>query len=440
LTLFIGGASGRDAERKIIAGGGLWYGGDNAKNKVLRVPGSQPQTAQAALITASLLGAQHTSREQPLKIHCAKSTVRVAMTQQIQDMEDRGWIGVINREPLRALAAELTARTAPTIFEDGDPNGNGQILEGRAGAARLAKDGCQGASPSQINLNPDPAFSLRGAKLATLTQAIAYAGIKELKGVVSRNATSKNIELVTEAVKHNFGRVPTAEQIWKSIRNKDFTRQLKNFLYKSLHSAHKIGPYWKHIPECEERGICQFCNETEDLEHILLRCRKPGQQLVWSLAKDLWLKKHPSWPIPSLGSILGCGLASFNDEKRKHLPGTSRLYRILISESAFVIWKLRNESVIKKQGENLPDNLIRNKWLYAINLRLHFDCVLTNHAKYGKQNSINTSLVLQTWSSTLMNEEELPENWIKSPRVLVGTEEHSSHSAPQPSGCRGRNR
>ncbi|KAJ7115309.1 hypothetical protein C8R44DRAFT_629245, partial [Mycena epipterygia] len=90
----------------------------------------------------------------------------------------------------------------------------------------------------------------------------------------------KNIELVTEAVKHDFGQVPTAEQIWKSIKNKDFTCQLKNFLYKSLHSAHKIEPYWKHIPKCEERGICQFCYETEHLEHILLQCRRPVRRWV----------------------------------------------------------------------------------------------------------------------------------------------------------------
>ncbi|KAJ7454259.1 hypothetical protein FB451DRAFT_965617, partial [Mycena latifolia] len=65
---------------------------------------------------------------------------------------------------------------------------------------------------------------------------------------------------------------------------------------------------------------------------------------------------------------------------------------------------------------------IHNKWLHTINQCLPFDCILTNHAKYGKQNSIKTSLVLQIWSSTLMNKEDLPENWVKEPRILVGTE------------------
>ncbi|KAJ7494971.1 hypothetical protein FB451DRAFT_1477336 [Mycena latifolia] len=224
-------------------------------------------------------------------------------------------------------------------------------------------------------------------------------------------------------------------------RHHDFPRQVKNFLWKSLHSAHRIGDFWKHIPECEDRGICQFCDEPEDLEHIVLKCRRPGQDTIWSLVKDLWLRKHHTWSELSLGNILGCGLANFEDEKGRRLPDAARLYRIIVSESLFVIWKIRNECVISRGGEPLPEALIHNKWLHAINMRLHFDCVLTNFAKYGKQNSIKPSLVLQTWSSTLMNEEELPDNWIiNQPRVLVGIGPKSSHPASQPSGRRGRGR
>lgn len=361
------------------------------------------------------------------------------MTQRLQDLEDRGWIGVAHRETLRALAAELKCRTAPTIFRDDDGNDR-RSLEGRTGAALLAQSGCGEEIPSEINLEIDSALQLRGAKLSKLTQAAAYAGIRELKSSVSREATDNNIKRIISDVRREFRRTHSAASIWKSIRHKDFSRQVKNFFWKSIHSAHRIGAFWKHIPECEERGTCQFCNEPEDLEHIVLKCRRPGQSLVWSLAKDLWLRKHPSWPELSLGTILGCGLATFSDEKGHDLPGTARLYRILISESLFVIWKVRNESVISRTGVPLPENHIHNKWLHAVNLRLRFDCILTNHAKYGKQNSIKPSLVLQTWRSTLMNEEKLPENWTREPRVLVGTEPQSSHPPSQPTGRRGRNR
>ncbi|KAJ7488206.1 hypothetical protein FB451DRAFT_1025532 [Mycena latifolia] len=283
-------------------------------------------------------------------------------------------------------------------------------------------------------------MQLQGAKLSALTQKIAYAGIKEFKAEITWKASDNNVKQVALATRREFNRLPTAAQVWRSIRHKDFTRQVKNFLWKSLHSAHRIGSFWKHIPECEERGVCQFCDETEDLEHILLHCKRPGQSLIWSLAKNLWLQKYPTWPEISLGSVLGCGLATFTDNRGRNLPGESRFYRILISESIFTIWKVRNESVIGKGGESLPAGEIRNKWLHAINQRLLFDRILTNHEKYGKQNSIKSSLVLQTWSSTLLNEEDLPENWIKEPRVLVGIEPKSSHPPPRPSGRRGRGR
>ncbi|KAJ6618920.1 hypothetical protein B0H10DRAFT_1794488 [Mycena sp. CBHHK59/15] len=239
------------------------------------------------------------------------------------------------------------------------------------------------------------------------------------------------------AVCNNFHYLSTTEEIWASVEHKDFTRQFKNFLWKSLHLAHRIGPYWKHIPDCEERGTCQFCNETEDLDHITLKCWCPGQNIVWSLAKELWLRKHNPWPELSLGGLLGRGLASFSDEKGREMPGTSRLYCILISESMFIIWKIRNESVIRKQGTSLSANEIHNKWLYNINLHLSYDCLLTNHAKYGKQNAIKSALVLQTWCCKLKDEHELPDNWTKMPRVLVGIESCSSPPSPSCQGAGG---
>ncbi|KAJ7711093.1 hypothetical protein B0H16DRAFT_1667823 [Mycena metata] len=230
---------------------------------------------------------------------------------------------------------------------------------------------------------------------------------------------------------------PTPVEIWKSIRHRDFSRQVKNFLWKSIHSAHRIGIFWKHIPECGEHATCNFYNETEDLEHVLIKCKRPGQAQIWALAKDLWLRKHDSWPELSLGGVLGCGLATFRDKKGKVSLGLARLYRILVSESIFVLWKVRNDTVISRNDEPPPENMIHNKWLQAINLRLTFDRILTNHAKYGKQNSIRSSFVLQTWSSTLLNEESLPGDWIKQPGVLVGIEPKSSHPPSQPTGRRG---
>ncbi|KAJ7663723.1 hypothetical protein DFH06DRAFT_986691 [Mycena polygramma] len=441
-TIWVSSTTARDAHGKITAGGGVFFASGDERNFKLRVPESHAQSAQTAEIMATLLGVQKVPKEQRLVVKNSKKIVRTAMIQRLQAMEDRGWIGVADREPLKALAAALKSRTGQTVLEDsGDTTRDRLETEGRAEAAALARQGCLDAAPEKVNFDIRPELRLQGVKLSTLTQAIAYAGIKESKEAVSRKASDNNVKQVTSEIERIFDRIVTPTQVWRSIRHRDFSRQLKNFLWKSLHSAHRIGErFWKHIPNCEERGICQFCDEPEDLEHILLKCRRPGQALMWSLAKELWLKKHHTWPELTLGSVLGCGLATFKVEKGEPLIGTARLYRILISETMFAIWKVRNDCVIKRAGEPLVENAIRNKWLNTINTRLQFDCLLTNYKKYGKQNSIKASLVIQTWKSTLLDEENLPDDWTNKPGVLVGIEPKSSGPPSQPSGGRGRGR
>ncbi|KAK6995687.1 hypothetical protein R3P38DRAFT_2567137 [Favolaschia claudopus] len=116
---------------------------------------------------------------------------------------------------------------------------------------------------------------------------------------------------------------------------------------------------------------------------------------------------------PSFGEILTCGIAG-----REH-RGETRLLRIVISESAYLIWKLRNERVIGAKGD-ASNREIENRWLNTINNRLSIDCLLTNTKKYGGK-SIRKSLVLETWRKVLMNEDRLPRDWTReSGGVLVG--------------------
>ncbi|KAJ7079636.1 hypothetical protein B0H15DRAFT_757130, partial [Mycena belliarum] len=112
-------------------------------------------------------------------------------------------------------------------------------------------------------------------------------------------------------------------------------------LWKGIHGAHRVGKYWEHIPGFENRATCHHCNEMESLEHILFDCRKPGQAEVWKLVEELWAKKSNSPLDKSMGGILGCCLAAFEHEKKAKPSGVNRLYRIVISESVYFIWKLR---------------------------------------------------------------------------------------------------
>ncbi|KAH7868334.1 uncharacterized protein C8R40DRAFT_1156802, partial [Lentinula edodes] len=115
------------------------------------------------------------------------------------------------------------------------------------------------------------------------------------------------------------------------------------------------------------------------MEHILTECKAPEQIEIWKLAQNVWEKNGKQWSDLDFdfGTILCCGLADFKDNKAKRLPGKSRLFRILISESAYLIWKIRNERVINEKPP-ITKTQIRNRWRWTIENRLRMDCLLTS--------------------------------------------------------------
>ncbi|KAJ7711868.1 hypothetical protein DFH07DRAFT_763428 [Mycena maculata] len=102
----------------------------------------------------------------------------------------------------------------------------------------------------------------------------------------------------------------------------------------------------------------------------------------------------------------------------KENPGKTRLYRILVSESAFLIWCLRNTRVINNKDEP-SEREIKNRWLRIVNNRIALDCALTDSAKYGHR-GLQKSVVCKTWSKVLLDEDRLPEDWMRETGVLVG--------------------
>ena len=102
-----------------------------------------------------------------------------------------------------------------------------------------------------------------------------------------------------------------------------------------------------------------------------------------------------------------CSTAIMNPQKV--LQEVNRLYRILISESAHLIWKLRCQRVSEDKPENEwpKETEIHNRWLATINARLTLDRATTNY-KYGKK-ALKQKTVLDTWKNTLKNEKDMPQ-------------------------------
>ncbi|KAJ7323926.1 hypothetical protein DFH08DRAFT_711569 [Mycena albidolilacea] len=420
-TVYIAGAVHAPPRKKPSAAAGLFVSPGDSRNKGRCIPTTEEQSQYVAELYATLDAVRNADTNSTLTIFSTQKHIREAMNKKFSKWEHEGWAGTPHREVLKCLAAELKARKAPTIFKLAEPGTPERMMCRQA--TTLAKGVARTPESREWDLTIPRGTALPGLSLQGNRQKIFYRSIREEKtrNMAPRPSTMKSLELVRKAVEDTFGRYVSDADIWRAVYVKDILPHTAQFLWKGLHNAHRIGKYWTHIPECEDRAICKACDTTEDLAHILVGCRSPGQEIIWKAAESLWLEKETQWPAVSLGTILGCGLAEFRDEKNKLKHGTQRLYRILISESAYLIWRLRNDRVISRDGEPTTEDEIVNKWKYAINQRLQVDKILANRPTKGKRPTLAPQLVLATWSDTLDNEQSLPADWLREPRVLVGS-------------------
>jgi len=295
-------------------------------------------------------------------------------------------------------------------------------------ATQLAKEAIE-SDEVRMDNEPitHPSLKITGAKLSAMTQATAYKIIRvqKMRKYAKRRRTMETIEKVCERAEEIHGKTLTEAEIWKGTRHRDLARTTRYFLWMTMHDAYMVGDKWlrpSFAAEFQERSECRHCRKTETMEHILTECEAPGQSEIWALARELWEKRTgQELNEITVADILGSpAIKEDTDDKKlkEKRSWENRFYRILITESAHLIWKIRCERVIRNEGELTTANEVRSKWLAAVNLRLELDRKMTN-PKYEKK-ALNKSLVLGTWKGVLKNEQDLPDDWIREDGVLVG--------------------
>jgi hypothetical protein len=168
------------------------------------------------------------------------------------------------------------------------------------------------------------------------------------------------------------------------------------------------------------------------MEHVLAKCEVLGQAQIWGLAKQLWMMKgvEMEWIEPTFGNILASPSVVCRSQNADSVgEGNTRLYWILMTESAHLIWKIRCERVIR--NEEITPTEVHNKWINMMNQRHAMDCRMASK-KYEKK-AVPKKLLLGTWKGTLLGENRLPADWSGESGVLVGIR-------PQKNDGRGRDR
>jgi ribonuclease HI len=417
VIVYTDGSSINNGSADAKCGSGVWFGEHDPRNISLRPPTAE-QTNQAGEIAAIILAVQAVPDFVSLQINSDSLTTIEGLTENLERWEDTGWIGVKNSVLLKVAAYNLRKRCAPTEFQW--VKGHSGIA-GNEGADVLAGEAAEREETDEMDMNIPVEFNLSGAKLCAMTQALAYKEISRRKRTEPRRRTLENMTKIQTAVKDYAGSTPTTINVWKSREHEDLRLPLRQFIYKSIHSVHKIGEYWENIPGYRSWGICSHCGMTETLAHILFECVYEAREKVWQLAENAWDGSKYEWPQLSEGLVMGAGLLRAIPKTGQPVPpdpanvpsGASRLLRILVSEAAYLIWLIRNDRAIKKKHTSARS--AEAKWRYVIEDRLRLDRLLASRDKEDR----SIWRVKGTWSGALIDLDGLPDNWLTDMTVEV---------------------
>ncbi|KAI0037636.1 hypothetical protein FA95DRAFT_1671746, partial [Auriscalpium vulgare] len=358
----------------------------------------------------------------PLLIHTDSEHVKKGLTERLKTWEDQGWIGVANAEYFQAAAYRMRIRSATVTFNWVKGHAG---IEGNEGADKKAEEGAGKNTPDVIDLSVPPEWKITGAKLSATTQAIAYRGVRKALEATpdKRTGPKRQLDLARDALEAYTGQRETDEALWKGITSDDIRKNIQTFLYRTYQNSYKTGDFWFNTND-PEKAKCSTCQDpVESLAHILCDCESDARKTIWKLAQDIWPHGPETWPDTSLGIILACGNLAVEKDRPgapdnpqpKRNKGATRLLRILISESAHLIWVLRCERAIA--GKTHSHEQIIRRWTNKINDRLNIDRniahkILRLPSAYDRAH--------RTWKGTLNNESSLPEDWAAKNEVLVG--------------------
>ncbi|KAI0360309.1 hypothetical protein OH77DRAFT_1393583 [Trametes cingulata] len=344
-----------------------------------------------------------------------------SLTRNAKKHEDTGYILQKNVAMRRLMLAAVREREAAVVMKWIKGHNGHQRNEK---ADRLAAEGAEKEVGDELDMEIPAGLRLTGAKLAAMTQKLAYRAIRLRKKQLEplRPSTEKTMAAVRNDIRETYGRTTvTSEEVWTSARTPHVTRECRQFVWKTLHDAFMIGKHWMKpsmSDELRERAMCKKCGTVESMDHILLKCEATGRRKIWEMLKALWARTGKEWKEPTLGAVTAPACRRMMSTEGRRLTNLENLWTVLLTEATYLIWKLRCERVIQNGGQEFTEAEVENRWYALLGHRLDLD--RRSAARHLGKRALKPEDVEAMWLPVIEHGSYLVPGWATNGGVLVG--------------------
>jgi len=384
IILYTDGSASKNGSCNGLGGIGVYHEENSPYNRSLQVtPGIQ--TNQRAELMAVIAAVQSEKHKRLLVKSDSESTLK-GITQRLRHWEDIDWIDVKYKKEWQYLVYLLRTRTAETTFQWVKSHSG---IQGNEMADKLANEGRLSASYFEPPLVVEERFRVNGARLQSLTQKRAYKLI--IKGSDKGQLTNRalqNIEDAQDEIERITDLRPSQGTLWLGLQknNNGIQNKVKDFIWKIIHARIKCGSFFQYIPGLEERQFCT-CGQVESIDHILLYCEESGIKELWLDMGLMWNQiTKETWIQPTIGIIRGLGALLFETDDNKTKMEDTLLYRTIVSETCWTIWKMRNKKIFEKK--EMSFNELKTAWTATMIKLIHSEYEKIQIVKYEKRESL----------------------------------------------------
>ncbi|KAJ3871800.1 hypothetical protein F5051DRAFT_292369, partial [Lentinula edodes] len=189
---------------------------------------------------------ESTDQNQEIKIERASKDTVDLLSNKVQDVEDKGYLGIKNADIIKRVmtgARKQKRKTFIRVIDEEDRAAQHRRQKALESAKRGLKKGEEMGPDNQ----DDPRYRQSGMKLASMTQCLAYKMIRtqKMKNYQRRNRTNLNLAKAKVSMKRTHHQNPTDKEIWKGTKSKDFSREVQYFLMMTTHDGYMVGSNWE---------------------------------------------------------------------------------------------------------------------------------------------------------------------------------------------------